>query len=69
MENGFSPADDVLKEKLSSSEKLELNEMIWRDDISISFEHQAIVNERIKKSKANPEFLLEWEVAAKELRA
>ena len=55
--------------QLSPSEKLELNEMIWKDDVSIPLEHQAIVNERIKKSKANPGFLQDWEIASKKLKA
>ncbi|MHA4893557.1 hypothetical protein ACXZ1K_02300 [Pedobacter sp. PWIIR3] len=55
--------------QLSPSEKLELNEMIWKDDISIPLEHQAIVTERIKNSKVNPEFLQDWELASKTLKA
>lgn len=55
--------------QLSPSEKLELNEMIWSDDISIPLEHQAIVEERIKKSKSNSELLQDWEIASKNLKA
>jgi hypothetical protein len=57
---------DAVKQ-LSPAEKLELNEMIWTDDIGIPIEHQEIVNDRIKKAKANPQELLDWEVALKTL--
>lgn len=53
--------------KLSPIEKLELNETIWSDDISIPAEHQQLVNERIKKAKENPQYLLDWETASKTL--
>jgi hypothetical protein len=55
--------------QLSPSEKLELNEMIWKDDVTIPIEHQKLVNERIKKSKSNPELIQDWETASKSLRA
>jgi len=55
--------------QLSPSEKLELNEMIWKDDVAIPLEHQTLVSERIKKSKSNPELIQDWEAASKKLRA
>ena len=55
--------------QLSPSEKLELNEMIWQEDIAIPLEHQNIVNERISKAQAHPEQLLDWDIASKSLTA
>lgn len=55
--------------QLSPSEKLELSEMIWEEDTVIPLEHQELVNERISKAKANPEILLDWDVASKSLKA
>ena len=55
--------------QLSPSEKLELNEMIWNDDITIPVEHQELVNERIRKANANSELLQDWDKAAKSLRS
>lgn len=54
--------------QLSPSEKLELSEMIWEEDTIIPLEHQELVNERISKAKANPEILLDWDVASKSLK-
>ena len=59
---------DAVKQ-LSPAEKLELNEMIWKDDVDITMEHQTLVNERIKRSKANPELIQDWETSIKKLRA
>lgn len=47
--------------QLSPSEKLELNDAIWDDDIEIPVEHQKIVLSRIEKSKTSPERLLDWD--------
>ncbi|MCD0465905.1 addiction module protein [Flavobacterium sp. ENC] len=47
--------------QLSPSEKLKLNDEIWKDDIEIPAEHQKIVLSRIKKSKASPERMLDWD--------
>lgn len=47
--------------QLSPSEKLELNDAIWKDNIEIPIEHQKIVLSRIKKSKDSPERMLEWD--------
>ena len=57
---------DAVKQ-LSPSEKLALNEMIWKDDISIPVEHQDLVNERIEQAKANSTELLDWDEASKRL--
>ena len=47
--------------QLSPSEKLKLNDAIWKDDIEIPVEHQKIVLERIQKSKISPERMLDWD--------
>ncbi|GAA6766920.1 hypothetical protein AAFH68_28670 [Flavobacterium sp. CGRL1] len=47
--------------QLSPSEKLKLNDEIWKDDIEIPSEHQKIVLNRIEKSKTSPERMLDWD--------
>ncbi|WP_264538232.1 addiction module protein [Flavobacterium sp. N1736] len=47
--------------QLSPSEKLKLNDEIWKDDIEIPIEHQKIVLNRIEKSKASPKRMLDWD--------
>lgn len=47
--------------QLSPSEKLELNDAIWKDNIEIPIEHQKIVLSRIKNSKDSPERMLDWD--------
>jgi hypothetical protein len=42
-----------------------LNEFIWNENFDIPVEHQKIVLGRIKKSKANPSRLLDWDEASK----
>lgn len=53
--------------QLSPSEKLQLNEMIWSDDMAIPHEYQKLVKNRKSKSDANPDLLLDWETASKKL--
>ena len=55
--------------QMSPSEKLELSEMIWQEDVSIPLEHQKIVNERMEKAQVKPEMLLDWDIALKTLKA
>lgn len=47
--------------QLSPSEKLKLNDEIWKDDIEIPSEHQKNVLNRIEKSKTSPERMLDWD--------
>ena len=47
--------------QLSPSEKLALIEMIWKDDMLIPMAHQDLVNERIKRAKANSIEPLDWD--------
>lgn len=67
VELSFRQLVDAVKQ-LSPSEKLELNEVIWSEDLSIPMEHQNIVNERITVYKTNPEILLDWDLASKDLK-
>lgn len=53
--------------QLSPSEKLALNEMIWKDDMIIPMVHQDLVNERIERAKANSIEPLDWDEASKSL--
>jgi hypothetical protein len=62
----FQQLLDVVKQ-LSPSEQLELNDFIWNDAMDIPVEHQKLVLDRIKKSKTNPERMLDWEEASKTL--
>jgi hypothetical protein len=54
--------------QLSPAEKLELNEMIWQDDVAIPIEHQELVNTRKKSAENNPGLIEDWETASKKLR-
>ena len=67
VELSFRQLVDAVKQ-LSPSEKLELNEVIWSEDLSIPMEHQNTVNERISVYKTNPEILLDWNLASKDLK-
>jgi hypothetical protein len=53
--------------QLSPSEKLELNEMMWNDNMPIPQEHQDLVLDRIEKIKENPARLLDWDEVSKQL--
>ena len=53
--------------QLSPSEKLELNELMWNDNMPIPKEHQELVMGRIEKTKKSPERLLDWDEASKKL--
>ena len=62
----FQQLLEVVKQ-LSPSEKLKLNEAIWDSDTDIPMEHQQLVNDRIQKSKSNPNRMLDWEEVSKKL--
>jgi len=53
--------------QLSPKDKLKINDAIWSDDMEIPVEHQKLVLERVEKSKANPERLLDWDEVSKKL--
>lgn len=62
----FQQLLEVVKQ-LSPTEKVQLNEFIWNDNFDIPVEHQKIVLDRIKKSKTNPNRMLDWDEVSKTL--
>jgi hypothetical protein len=68
VELSFRQLVDAVRQ-LSPAEKLELNEVLWSEGISIPAENQNIVNERISEYRANPDILLDWETASKDLKS
>ena len=62
----FQQLLEVVKQ-LSPTEKVKLNEFIWNDNIDIPVEHQKIALDRIKKSKSNPNRMLDWDEVSKTL--
>ena len=55
--------------QLSAVQKNELNTFLWDDDSVIPKEHKTLVRERIKKSRLNPNVMLDWEEAIKTLKS
>lgn len=55
--------------QLSPSEKLKLNAVIWDETMEIPLEQQKLVLSRKKKSKINPDRMLDWTEASKKLKA
>lgn len=53
--------------QLSPKEKLKLSDVIWDESMDIPTEHKEIVLDRIKKSKKNPERMLDWDKVSKKL--
>jgi hypothetical protein len=53
--------------QLSYKEKLELNGILWEDDIDIPIETQELVLGRLEKGIKNPARLLDWDVVEKSL--
>jgi hypothetical protein len=53
--------------QLSPKDRLIVNEAIWNEDTEIPVEHQKIVLDRMAKSKANPERLLDWDEVSKNI--
>jgi hypothetical protein len=64
----FQQLLEVVKQ-LSPTEKVKLNEFIWNDNFDIPEEHQKIVLNRIKKSKTNPNRMLDWDEVSKTLKS
>lgn len=64
----FQQLLDVVK-KLSSAEKLQLNDAIWDETMQIPAEHKKIVGERMAKTKQNPKRMLDWNAASKTLKS
>lgn len=59
----FQQLVEVVKQ-LSPEEKLQLNEVIWLDNINIPSEHQAIVRERMADYASHPNRLVDWDEAS-----
>jgi len=55
--------------QLSPQEKLKLSEALWEEDASIPKQHQALVLDRVKKSKKDQDRLLDWTKASKSLKS
>ena len=53
---------------LSPKEKLQINEALWEENMEIPDEHQALVMERVKNARQNPDRLLDWDQASKKLK-
>ncbi|MEY4539620.1 MAG: hypothetical protein RLZZ306_1377 [Bacteroidota bacterium] len=64
----FQQLLEVVKQ-LSPLEKVQLNEFLWNDNIDIPIEHQTLVLDRIRKSKSDPNRLLNWDEASKTLKS
>lgn len=64
----FEQLVEVVK-RLSPSEKLKLNDVLWQDNIDIPEEHQRLVLDRVEKSRKNPSRMLDWEEASKKLKS
>lgn len=64
----FQQLLEIVKQ-LSPSEKLELNDFIWNSSMDIPMEHQKLVLDRIQKSKVNPDRMLDWDEASKDLKS
>ncbi len=54
----FQQLKDIVKQ-LSPSEKQKLNDLIWDEKMEIPEEHQKLVMQRVKKSRLNPEHMLD----------
>ena len=62
----FQQLLEVVKQ-LSPAEKIKLNDFIWNENIDIPLEHQELVLDRMRKSKANPARMIDWDEASKTL--
>lgn len=51
--------------QLTPSEKYQLNEIIWADDIEIPKAHQELVLDRLQKGEKDPSRLSDWDEFAK----
>ncbi len=62
----FNKIIDLVK-SLSPQEKQLINDAIWDESMPIPQTHQALVNDRVLKSKKNPERMLNWDKVANTL--
>ena len=56
-----------LIQQLSPSEKLQLNEVIWRGNAEVPLEHMILVNERKEKIKNDSNRMMDWDQVSKSL--
>ena len=62
----FEQLKDAVKQ-LTPKEKLQINEVLWEDNLDIPIEHQNIVLERMESARHNPERLLDWDKVSKNI--
>ena len=55
--------------KLSPKEKMQVNEALWEENMDIPHEHQELVLGRVKNARQQPEALLDWDKASKNLKS
>ena len=60
----FQQIIDMIKQ-LSPSEKLKINDILWSGNTEIPIEHQKLVKDRIKKTKADPSRMVDWDEASR----
>lgn len=63
----FQQLLEIVKQ-LSHSEKIELNEILWEENLNIPMEHRELVLGRIENSKKNPNRMQNWDDALKKLK-
>ena len=63
----FQQLEEIVKQ-LSPSEKLKLNEAIWKEEMEIPEEHRKLVQQRIKKSTQNPARMIDWNKGSRMLK-
>ncbi len=59
----------TLVKQLSPKEKLELNDLIWDEEMDIPLAHQELVLARIRKSEKDKKRMLDWDTASQKLRS
>jgi hypothetical protein len=58
----FNQVKELVR-NLTPAEKLKLNDFIWEENIEIPIEQKVIVRERIEKTNANLERMIDWDAA------
>ena len=64
----FQQLLDAIRQ-LSPTEKSQVNEALWEENMEIPLEHQNLVLGRVKSARQNPKRLLNWDEASKKLKA
>ena len=63
----FQQLVDTIKQ-LSPHEKMQINEVLWEENMDIPAAQQALVLSRIDRAKQDPKRLLDWDEASKQLK-